>query len=126
MGARRHRVALIHSLLLVAAAPAAAQMRAADLVGPLLSTTPGAAAPVQAPPGPHFRMVARELRWPGEPRRNGLIAAYPLDDNIQIGVGRFSVAEIARPRTNVEAERHPMAVRPKEGRIAAVGLSFSF
>jgi hypothetical protein len=99
-------------------------MRAADLVGPLDPVR--AAASTRAPAASGFRMVHSDLEWPGEPRRNGLIAAYPIDDNVQIGVGRFSVAEIARPRTNIEAERHPMAVRPKEGRIAAIGLSLSF
>lgn len=124
MEARRSKAALLPLLALFLASPATAQMRAADLVGP---REPGLSKRGEAPRGaPEFRMVERDIRWAGEAPRNGLIAAYPIHDNLQIGVGRFSVAEIARPRTNVEAERHPISVRPREGRIAAVGLSFRF
>jgi hypothetical protein len=63
---------------------------------------------------------------PGPSGRDGLIAALPLHDNIQLGVGRFSIAGYVRQRTNIEAERNPMALQPRQRGIAAVGISFSF
>jgi hypothetical protein len=108
-------------LILLAATPAAAQMRAATLVGPLEPSI----LPADRP-GPQFRMVQDDLRWPGEPSRNGLLAAFPIDRNVEIGVGRFRVQDPARPRTHTEFERQPMSVRPRERGIAAVGVSFRF
>lgn len=123
MGVRRHVAAISFVLALLGAAPAAAQSSAASLVGPL---DPGRPEPsyitrpmtFQAPPG--------DLRTPGAPSRNGLIAAVPLDRNLEIGVGRFLVPQIARPRTHMEAERQPNSVRPRDRGIAAVGLSLRF
>ena len=123
MGARRPCAAICFSFALLSAAPAAAQTLGASLVGPVdqgrsepeYSTRP---MQFQAPPG--------DLRSAGEPRRNGLIAAVPLDDNLEIGVGRFMVPQIARPRTYVETERQPASVRPRDRGIAAVGISLRF
>lgn len=75
---------------------------------------------------PSFRMPEGDLRLPTPPRRSGLIAAYPVDKNLEIGVGRFAVPEIARPRTHMENERHPAAVRPRDRGIAAIGFSLRF
>ena len=123
MAARRVFAALTTSLILLAAAPAAAQMRAATLVGPL---EPASFSFSIDRAGPEFRMAQDDLRWPGEPSRNGLLAAFPIDRNVEIGVGRFRVQDPARPRTHTEFERQPMSVRPRERGIAAVGVSFRF
>jgi hypothetical protein len=76
--------------------------------------------------GPQFRMPQDALRGPAVPRRNGLIAAFPIDRHVEIGIGRFRVVDQARPRTNTEFERQPMSVRPRERGIAAVGMSLRF
>ncbi|MGZ8997299.1 MAG: hypothetical protein ACXW2T_00435 [Allosphingosinicella sp.] len=49
-----------------------------------------------------------------------------IDHNLQIGLGRFKVAEPARPRTYMEPERAPTDLRRRERGIAAVGMSLSF
>ena len=81
---------------------------------------------VLRPRSREFRAPQGDLRLPNEPRRNGLIAAYPIDENVQIGIGRFSVPEIARPRTHMERDRQPTGVRPRDRGIAAVGISQRF
>jgi hypothetical protein len=120
---RRNLAALVGSLVLLTAAQAQAQPSQSSLVGPV-DVSPSAA-PAR-PNLPNFTMPAGDLRQVGEPRRNGLIAAYPVGRNLQIGIGRFAVPEIARPRTHMEGERHPTAVRSRERGIAAIGLSYSF
>ena len=121
MGARRIVAAFAPFLLL--AAPAAAQMRAATLVGPLEPVS--SKSPVDSP-APEFRMPQDDLQRPAEPRRNGLLAAFPVDRNVEIGIGRFRVVDPARPHTNTEFDRQPMSVRPRERGIAAVGVSLRF
>jgi hypothetical protein len=124
MNPRKPCAALTLSLALVAVAPAAAQQSGAALVGPIDRGRPAAPA---APAGvPDFTAPPADLREGGETRRNGLIAAYRVAPNVQLGVGRFAVPEIARPRTNMERERNPTAVQPRERGIAAVGFSLSF
>ena len=71
-------------------------------------------------------MPQDDLQRPAEPRRNGLIAAFPVDRNVEIGIGRFRVVDPARPRTNTEFDRQPIAVRPRERGIAAIGVSLRF
>ena len=75
---------------------------------------------------PDFRPPMGDLRRVGEPRRNRLIAAWPLTENLDIGIGRFQVPEIVRPRTYMESERQPASVRPRDRGIAAVGFSLRF
>lgn len=74
---------------------------------------------------PDFRILEDPSR-PGEPPRSGLIAAWPVNDNLTVGVGRYAVPRIARPRTNMEAERSPTGVRDRDRGIAAVGFSLRF
>lgn len=122
MGSRTHGVALALSLALPMTSPATAQTSGATLVESLDSQR-------FVPPAaglPQFRAPQGDLREAGEVRRNGLIAAFRVRDNLQIGVGRFAVPEIARPRTNMERDRHPTAVRPRDRGIAAIGFSLSF
>jgi hypothetical protein len=123
MGVRRRNAATWFSLALLGAAPAAAQTSGAALVGPrddLRTETLFTAQPMQ------FRAPQGDLRVPGAPRRNGLIAAFPVADNVEIGLGRFMVPQIARPRTHVETDRQPASVRPRDRGIAAVGVSLRF
>jgi hypothetical protein len=123
MGPRRALAALVPSLVLLAVAPAAAQVRAATLVGPieLRASTDSADRP-----GLEFRATQESLRWPGEPPRSGIIATFPIERSIEIGVGRFRVVDPARLRTHTEFDRQPMSMRPRERGIAAVGVSFRF
>ncbi|HYJ52602.1 MAG TPA: hypothetical protein VEW04_05465 [Allosphingosinicella sp.] len=71
-------------------------------------------------------MPRGDFREGSAPARNGLIGAVSLDDRTVIGVGRFSVLEVARPRTHTEPERRPADVRRRDQGIAAVGISYSF
>ena len=123
MDPRKPLAALTLLLALVAAAPAVAQQSSAALVGPVDRGRPSAPAAAELP---DFTTPAADLREGGEARRNGLIAAYRVAPNVQVGIGRFAVPEIARPRTNIERERNPTAVQPRERGIAAVGVSLSF
>ncbi len=120
---RRLAAALSVPLALSMAAQAGAQTTSAFPAGP--TDFPPFVAPAQ-PTLPQFRMTMGDLRAPGEVPRNGLIAAYPVRENLQIGVGRFTVPELARPRTHMEADRAPTAARPRERGVAAVGLSIRF
>jgi len=117
---RRPWPALAVPLTLLTAAPAAAQHSPAALVAP-----PGRSADA-ALRLPDFTPPAGDLRRAGEPRRNGLIAAWRVSDDVQIGIGRFSVPEIARPRTHMESDRAPTSVRSRDRGIAAVGFSLRF
>jgi len=71
-------------------------------------------------------MPEGDLRVAGEPRRSGLIGAVAVNDRLQVGLGRFAIHEIARPRTHMEADRTPTAVRTRDRNIAAIGFSLSF
>ncbi len=117
---RRSAVALMAPLVLMAA-PAPAQEAGARLVSPMPAAGPEAA--YVRPP--EFRIVEDPSR-PGERRPDGLIAAWPVSDNLTVGVGRYAVPRIARPRTNMEAERNPTGVRDRDRGIAAVGFSLRF
>ena len=75
---------------------------------------------------PMFRPPTGDFRQAGTPRQSGLIAALPIDDNVQIGLGRFKVAEPPRPRTHMEPERAPTDLRRRERGVAAIGLSLRF
>lgn len=102
---------------------AAAQISPAYLVGPNVAAP---SAPVPRVGAPDFRTPQGDFRRAGAPERSGLIAAYPVRENLQIGIGRFVVPELARPRTNMEREPHPTAPRGRERGIAAVGFSLRF
>ena len=74
----------------------------------------------------NFTAPAGDFRQTGNVRRNGLIASYPVDRNLEIGIGRFRVAEPARPRTHMEPERAPTDFRRRERGVAAIGMSLRF
>lgn len=123
MDTRGLGAALVFTFALAAGAPATAQLHAPPLHGPLQQEAQSIAATASRSAVPDPRL---DLDGGANVRRSGLIAAYRVGDNLQVGVGRFAVPEIARPRTNLETERHPTAVRPRERGIAAVGVSLSF
>jgi hypothetical protein len=123
MKLRRLSAALAAPCALLAATAADAQIANAMLVAPAeeaLRTVP------DRTPLPQFTLPRGDFRDAGEPRRNGLIAALPVDDRLTIGIGRFRVGEIARPRTNMEPERAPLDPRRRDRGIAAVGMSLRF
>lgn len=88
----------------------------------------GVAAGARAPARlmPNFTAPPGDFRQAGTSRRSGLIAAIPIDENLQIGLGRFRVAEPARPRTHMEPERAPTDLRRRERGVAAIGMSLRF
>jgi hypothetical protein len=99
--------------------PAAAAAQLGPRV-PIISTDPPRTAQSD------FRMFRGEYRESGAAAPNGLIGVVSLDDRTLIGVGRFNVVELARPRTNTETVRRPADVRRRHQGIAAVGISYSF
>ena len=123
MAARRLPAALTLPLALLAAAPAIGQTSGAALVRPMELRPPMATNPTNLP---SFTVPQGDLRRAGEVRRSGLIAGYRIAPNVEIGIGRFAVPELARPRTHMERDRNPTAVRPRDRGIAAVGFSLSF
>ena len=108
MELRRSLAGLTVSLVLLGAAPALAQQNAAALVGPLDHDT-GTEAP--ASDGWNSARPKATCASQAAARSDGLMAAVPIDDNLEIGVGRFLVPELARPRTHMETDRQPTAVR---------------
>ena len=124
MVARRLPAALTLPLALLAAVPAAAQTSGAALLRPM--EAPSGSSSATRSTLPDFTGPEGDLRRGGDIRRSGLIAAYQIAPNVQVGVGRFSVPELARPRTHMERDRNPTAVRSRDRGIAAVGFSLSF
>ena len=123
MDLRRLPAALTASCILITAAPAFAQTIGASHVGPV---DPPRTNLTFRPNAPQFRMPEGDLRVVGEPQRNGLIASVPVNRNFEIGVGRFRVSEIARPRTHTENDRNPASMNPRQRSIAGVGFSLRF
>ena len=121
MRMRRLSAALALPCMLFPAAEAIAQTSPAPIVGSVLAVPQ----PTTNPPM-RDRFPAPALRdYPDAPR-GGLIAAVPVGDDAVIGVGRFSVGEIARPRTNTEFERNPTDIRRRRSGIAGMGFSLRF
>ena len=117
---RRLSATLALPCMLFTAAEANAQTSSAAVVGPVQPA-------VQAAPRPPLRDRAAPIsELPANDRPAGLIGAVPVADNALIGVGRFSIGEIARFRTNTETERNPADVRRRDSRIAGLGLRLRF
>ena len=93
-------------------------------LAPAAAAAPPAAGPVaaaaEAPP-PRAR-----YRPPPAPFPGGIVGALPLAPNMQVSIGRFTIAEPARPRTHTEPAHRLADVRRSERGIAAVGLSLRF
>ena len=120
---RRPVAALAAFYTLIAAGPAAAQMAEDARIGPVdrpsFLITPRSR-------GPEFRMDEGDLRRVGEPRRNGLIAAVPLNRNLEVGVGRFRVSDMAQPRSYTESDRNPVSMGIRQRSIAGIGFNLRF
>ena len=54
------------------------------------------------------------------------MGVVPLADNVELGIGRFSVQDTARRRSHIETERHPTDMRLRHRGIAGLGLKLSF
>jgi len=111
----------------LAAAPAAAQlpyeaMKVAD-ESPQASPRPQAR---PASDSADFRMPRATMRQAATPIPAGMVAAMPLNDRLIMGVGRFTVLEESRVRTNTEPAYRAAEVRRRESGIAAVGISLNF
>lgn len=115
--------ALPASFTLMTALPAAAQTTGAPFVGP---TDQASIRPAPRSHAPDFRVPEGDLRQAGEPRSNGLIASVPVNRNLEIGIGRFRVSEIARPRSYTEGDRNPAGMGPRQRSIAGFGFSLRF
>lgn len=118
----RRRAAALTVAFALATPPAGAQINQSFLVGPV---DPAPTAKPPRPNVPTFRIMDNPEE-PGRPPRSGLIAAYPVRENLTVGVGRFAIPEIARPRTHMEADGPPASVRRRERGLAAIGLSLRF
>lgn len=83
---------------------------------------------------PRHSLPAAERRTPPDwipagdlhPAPIDLVAAMNVGDGMQLGIGRFSMLDLARSRTNMEREPRPTNMARRERSIAAVRLSFSF
>lgn len=98
--------------------------------GPILllavSAAAQAAPPQPGPPPPRAQQPpARIWRAPPEPMQDGRFG-LPLAGNMQVGVGRFSVLEPARPRTHTEPIARGTDIARRHRGIAAVGVSLRF
>ena len=107
-------------LLSLSASPALAQ---AGGVMPRQGLPRAPAPERRAPPD---WISAGDLRGAPRPARNDLTASTSVGDGMELGVGRFSVRDLARSRTNMESEPRPTDLRHRERSITAVRLSFSF
>ena len=105
--------ALAATVLLMTAGPAGAQQ----------SRGPAIPADVAADdPDRDDRLRA----MPNPTVRTRMFHAMPIADNIEFGLGRYAVPEIARPRTHMESDRNPTDVRRRGRAITGVGLKLSF
>lgn len=103
------------TMLLMPAMPGVASGQAVRL-----DAVPPARAPAD------FRMTRAEFQEPGLTQRRGLIGSVDLGQGLQLGIGRFSVPELARPSLHTERVTRPADVRHRDQGIAAVGFSYSF
>ena len=98
--------------------------------GPILFLVVATAA--QAAPPPPERQPPRAEQPPARIWRaqRGTMQegrlGLPLAGNVQVGVGRFSVLEPARPRTHTEPIARGTDIARRNRGIAAVGVSLRF
>jgi hypothetical protein len=111
--------AVAATILLIAAGPAGAQQSRRPAIAP---PSIAQAAALDADADADARLLAAPAVTP----RSRMIHVQTLADNIEFGIGRYAVPEIARPRTHMEADRYPTDVRRRGRGIAGVGLKLSF
>jgi hypothetical protein len=105
--------ALAATVLLMAAGPAGAQQRRGPAIPPDLSA---------AEPDRDDRLGP----VPDPAVRTRMFHVVPISENIEFGLGRYAVPEIARPRTHMETDRSPTDVRRRGRGITGVGFKLSF
>lgn len=115
------------ALLLIAlapAAPAAAQERAPDAGAQTLFPAQRWIEPALPAVRPGIAMPVVEYRVPdgGFRLRRGIVAGREVAPRLMLGVGLF---ETARGKDK-PATDHPLDVRPKKSRRAAIGLNLAF
>ena len=115
MNGRWPCAALAATVLLLAAGPAGAQQRRGPAIPAVLTAT-------AAEPDRDDRLLAA----PEPAARSRMLHVMPLAADIEFGIGRYAVPEIARPRTHMEADRHPTDIRRRGRNIAGIGLKLSF
>lgn len=62
-------------------------------------------------------------QWPSDQPR-GMMRSWELDSGGHVGLGRFDITPIARPRTNLE--REPMPLERRASSVAGAGLRLAF
>jgi hypothetical protein len=98
---------------------------ASPALGQTNGVVPGHGLPAAERRTPPDWIPVGDLRG-GPPARIGLVVAMRVGDGMQLGVGRFSILDLARSRTNMEREPRPTDIERRERSIAAVRWSFSF
>lgn len=122
MNVRRPLAALLAPLVLAAAASAEAEENPPQAAPALMEVHAAerAAARRDGERAARFRTQDSALG------PDGMLAAVEVGDGLRIGVGRFTVPELARPRTWMERDRDTTDVRPRERGIAAFGVRLPF
>lgn len=118
MNARRVSAALAISCACLWPAQAIGQQQ--QVYGPTETPRPRTA----PTPGSEQRPAATQ-QPPAAPPMS-MIESWSLGDNAQVGLGRFRVMEMARPRTNIERERAPLTMDRPTRPIMGAGLSIRF
>ncbi|HEV2748073.1 MAG TPA: hypothetical protein VGW34_12340 [Allosphingosinicella sp.] len=87
----------------------------------------GSIAPLPAPfpdPGYAFRAPVREQL--SRPPRNILVGSWPLSENVQLGVGLYSVVRTSPKERELSRLRPMRDTGGRNSRVAAIGISFRF
>jgi hypothetical protein len=117
MNVRRAIAASATACLCFAAGEAAAQDRRAGPARPMSFDL--RSLPPEAEPEERQRLRSEE---PAGATRSGMIRSWALEPNMEFGLGRFQVGEIARARTNTERVR----LERENRSIAGAGLRIRF
>lgn len=91
---------------------------------PAAADPPAAVEPEPSPPRHADKFAAAVPEPPAAPVAR-MVGAVQVG-NAEIGVGRFNVGEIARPRTHTETDRDPLGFNRRGRSIAGMGFSFRF
>jgi hypothetical protein len=88
---------------------------------PASAAPPPASGPAAEAPPPRVPYRPAPAPFPG-----GIVGALPLAPNMQLSIGRFTIAGPARPRTHTEPAHRLADVRRGDRGIAAIGVSLRF
>lgn len=103
--------------------PAQAISQPSPVYGPPETARPRAA-PEQTPDQQSQRVPL--LEEPAASAPVTMIESWSLGGSAELGLGRFRVMEIARPRTHTERQRAPLNMERETRPIAGAGLSIRF